>query len=93
MGFFAQFEVLFEVQQIAPQILPKNPCDRMGLSCPSNEFIYIYLIFLLFMCFLHCLKQKRILHRCGNADTPLFEYMNSPDLTHGVVHANVGKKS
>jgi hypothetical protein len=44
------------------------------VSCPSNEFIYIYLSFVLFMCFLPCLEQKRILHGYGNADMALYEF-------------------
>ncbi len=30
---FARFEVRFEVRLMVPPIVPKNSCDRIGLSC------------------------------------------------------------
>jgi hypothetical protein len=34
-----------------------------------------YFSFTLFMCFFHCLEQKSILHRYGNADTALYGFI------------------
>ncbi len=58
------------ILQEPPGSIPK----KGDFSCPGNEFIHIYLSFMLFMCFFHCLEWKRILHWYGNADTGLFEY-------------------
>jgi hypothetical protein len=38
---------------------PSASNTRKGdVSCPPSEFVYIYFIFMLFMCFFHCLEQK-----------------------------------
>jgi hypothetical protein len=52
------------------------------LVVPLLNSSICYFSFTLFMCFFRFPKWKRILHRYGNADTALFESMNSLDLTH-----------
>jgi hypothetical protein len=52
------------------------------LVVPLLNSSICYFSFMLFMCFFRFLEWKHILHRYRNADTALFESMNSSDLMH-----------